>query len=223
MSLSLEVRSVRESGENLFHLVCAAEPELLESYHTPGQFLVITDEGGAEGFFAIANRPGQDGIELLIKNGGDLAAKLCAAQPGAQFSCGVAQGKGFPRPADAQTPLHLFAMGSGIAPLRALIQTHLDGDWSGSTVTLWQSSFRREGLPFAGEYPAWREDGVRIYECLDDAGDASTGNVVDQLAKHKPDLSRCTAYWIGSKPYGEAVKTAVLALGLQPGAYLSNY
>lgn len=189
---------------------------------TPGQFLVVTD-GSSEGFFAIANRPGREHLELLVKNKGDLAEKLCAAKAGAKFQSGAAQGNGFPKPDVTKQALHLFSMGSGIAPLRALIQTYLDGEWPGNAVTLWQSAFRRESLPFANEYAAWREAGLRVFECLDDAGDASTGNVVDQLALHKPDLKDSTVYWIGSKPYGEAVKTAALALGLQPDACVSNY
>lgn len=73
----------------------------------------------------------QGALELLIKmQPGATAELLCNAAPGAEVAVSPVQGKGFPvdrLPADSVDTVLLFASGSGITPLRAVIESGVLG------------------------------------------------------------------------------------------------
>ncbi len=239
MSYQLRLQSRNESGQDLQHLVFEADQALIESYTAPGQFLVleVPDDAGEikKGFFAIASPPGGANgsrIELLIKNAGDPASRICSAEIGTAFSCGPAQGNGFPVPARSADRIHLFSMGSGLAPLRALLLHELqtnakkNGDTALSRYCLWQGSFTRAHLPFADEYEGWEAAGLELHRCLDEddaLSDAVPGNVVERLRDTAPDLRGSAAFWIGSRDFGQALIETTGELGLPAEALLSNY
>lgn len=240
MSYRLRLIAKQESGTGLFHLSFAADGAVLESFHAPGQFLVVNgpvqDQQGEskKGFFAIASRPGDERIELLIKRSGDPATALCAAAIDDEFECSEAQGAGFAPPSGRIDRLHLFSMGSGLAPLRSLILASLAADQSAGArpanapppldkITLWQGSFTRAHLPFRDEYEAWEAAGLEIHLCLDEDLDETPGNVIERLRDFAPDLRGSAACWIGSKEFGQALSAATAEFGLPPEALYTNF
>ncbi len=99
-------------------------------YTRPGQYVQIkVGDDGKPGFFAIASAPdtnNQGVLELLIKNAGEAAEKLCALGAGAQVDASPVQGKGFPIeriPVDSHSTVLMFATGTGISPIKALIES----------------------------------------------------------------------------------------------------
>ncbi|MEQ9366262.1 MAG: FAD-dependent oxidoreductase [Leptospirales bacterium] len=242
MSYRLRILSKQESGKDLIHLTCAADGAVLESFHTPGQFLVVSVPGDGsgeakKGFFAIASRPGAEHIELLIKRQGAPATALCDAPVDSEFECSEAQGGGFAAPTGRIDHIHLFAMGSGLAPLRSYILTSLAAEESASApkknrgatpppmskLTLWQGSFAKANLPFRDEYEAWEAAGLEIILCLDQDSEEIPGNVSERLRELSPDLRGSAAYWIGSKEFGQALKEATARCGLPPEALFTNF
>lgn len=239
MNYRMRLNSKNESGQGLFHLTFKADGAVLESFHTAGQFLVLTipDDGDAEpkkGFFAIASQPGAEYIELLIKRSGDPATALCDAAIGTEFECNEAQGTGFEAINGRVDHVHLFAMGSGLAPLRSYILTCMAAQAGTGgqrkpalppmeRLTLWQGSFTKDNLPFRDEYEAWEAAGLEIILCLDEDEDEKPGNVVERLNDQAPDLRGSAAYWIGSKEFGQALKVATGQLGLPPEALFTNF
>lgn len=110
-------------------------------YTRPGQYIQVkVGEEGKPGFFAIASAPdanNQGVLELLIKNAGDAAEKLCASEAGAQVDASPVQGKGFPIdriPAESHSTVFMFATGTGISPIKALIES---GDIQVPTGCMW--------------------------------------------------------------------------------------
>ncbi|MCR9142633.1 MAG: hypothetical protein NXI24_10310 [bacterium] len=233
MSYRLRLAAKEESGTDLFHLSWEADGAVLESFHTPGQFLVVntppTDAApeGGKGFFAIASRPGSGGIELLIKRSGGSATALCDAEIGAEFDCSEAQGAGFAAPAGRVDQIHLFSMGSGLAPLRSYILSRMAAAGGSasplSKVTLWQGSFAKSNLPFRDEYEAWEAAGLEIVLCLDQDLDSVPGNVIERLEEIAPDMRGSAAYWIGSKEFGQALRVAATECGLPEDALFTNF
>lgn len=92
-------------------------------------FTCIQVGDGKPGFFAIASPPdpnNQGVLEFLIKGQGDTAEALCDLAPGSEVSVSPVMGKGFPVekiPAEDHPTVLLFATGSGISPVKALIES----------------------------------------------------------------------------------------------------
>jgi len=100
----------------------------LASAHTrPGQIVKLHAPGHRPGYFALANAPRGDGTgELLVKRGTPLADSVIAvAQHGAIVEATAPFGEGFPIEHAQGRDVLLFAAGSGITPIRSLLQYHL--------------------------------------------------------------------------------------------------
>lgn len=177
--------------------------------------------GAAKGFFAFSAAPNDKKLEFLVKNDGDIAKILCEEED-PQVECSPPQGNGFTLSGDGGRPVHLFSMGSGLGPLRALIQYRIQGFFHAPEITLWQASFTRASLPFADEYDAWRASGVVVRLCLDQDEGPDTGSIIEHLHREKIDLSEAVGYWIGSREFGEAVGRSAAQLGMKPERFLTN-
>ena len=125
--------------------------QLALGYQKGGQFLQLKVAGGKPGFYAIASGPDPNNkgvVELLVKCSGETAEALCNAAEGRRplslfrlFDClrplskllagseveaSNVMGKGFPvdKCPPGQFPtLLIFATGSGISPIRSLIES----------------------------------------------------------------------------------------------------
>lgn len=107
-----------------------------EAYGTPGQFVQMRTNADAKpAFLAIASPPRAEPktvLELLIKSTEGTAGEICALKQGATVDVSPPMGGGFDlegkAPAAAAPKALLFATGSGISPVRALIKSGaLDG------------------------------------------------------------------------------------------------
>jgi NAD(P)H-flavin reductase len=140
-----------------FRGVALALPAALaEAHERPGQVVKARTPAG-EGFFALASAPAAGAVDLLLKRGGKVADALAAAaRPGATVELTAPFGNGFPvEEADGRDVL-LFAAGSGIAPVRALVQHLLSHRDRFGRATLFYG--QRHGAEFAyrDEAVAWR-------------------------------------------------------------------
>ncbi len=214
-----QVEKITDSGRGLKHLILQVPTEVTAEYRTPGQYVVLS-QGEEKSFFAIASAPNDAGLHLLVKDQPGLAARICALQPGEEIECSPAQGKGFQL--DEGRDTHLFSMGSGISPFRALIEHHINGGFKSSGLTLWQGCLDREHLPFSEDIARWESQGINIKLCFDREGDV-VENVRQRLVREAPDLVGALAFWIGSKDFGSEVKDAAVNLGLKTDDYRSNY
>lgn len=127
------------SSGNFVTVSVDVPPSLVEDYKIPGQYVQvkqnIDDEEGKPLFLAIASPPlreGEDGsrIEFLIKKT-DNNGWITDAEEGASIGISQVMGGGFPIEEECRGfkydfPLQnclLFANGSGIAPIRAAIES----------------------------------------------------------------------------------------------------
>ena len=268
-SLPLSVLKKQENGKSLYHFICEAPPSLCESYQQAGQYLSLSPIENSEngGFFALgaAPTPRQTQLEFLIKWQKDqLPEELCKRKEGeVLFACKQILGEGFGKAFSsnklsdyhAQRPkkpksLHLFSMGSGLAPLRAVLQSILQ-DWARlrretpdtrnidfSNITLWQGSHSKDSLPFHAEYSKWLAQGVNIELCLSKvegtenlsslsnlAGKININkcNIVDALAQKRPDLRGSLACWVGSSDFGKSLCGRVNELGMVDSDLHDNF
>ena len=208
-------------GRGMRRLVFAAPPSLRSGFRVPGQFLEIKAVG-EQGFFAIASAPAEPNLELLVKEQTGLAAHLCQLSEGAEIGVAEILGRGFDLSSIDGRPLHLFSMGSGLAPLRALLRALPKGPDKPTEVFLWQASFSRSYLPYPEEFPEWEQAGVRVFYCFDQEGTGSA-SVPERLRSSRIDLSEAVCVWVGSPAFGESVRTAAIEMGAHESRVLTNF
>lgn len=209
----------------------ADDPAVPASFTCPGQFVIVRagDEGAPQAFFALASRPGDATLDLLVKGGpGDAAHALLALAPGDRAWMSVAQGRGFPILDHAGKDVLLLAVGSGISPIRSLVWWLAAHRAEYAGVTLFQGGRTRAHLAYRAEVEAWRAEGIAVHHVLSreaaggDAGVAE-GYVQDVLAAHPIDPGNTVAFVCGMPAMVEGVKAALARRGVSSEAVFLNY
>lgn len=175
--------------------VTAEKGSLADSYRVPGQYVQIKAAGVADakpGFFAISCAPNIQGyFEFLIKET-EGSAWLTGVAPGDQVLMSPVGGKGFPMsrlepfqfPAvpeeEAVKDILLFATGSGIAPIRAAIESQLNGLRAPSrrSIKLYYGARYPSRMAYMDRFPLWASDKVEVIPVMSrptEAADEWTG------------------------------------------------
>jgi sulfhydrogenase subunit gamma (sulfur reductase) len=205
-------------------------PPLARAHVRPGQLVKIRTDAG-EGFFALASAPAPGGeVDLLVKRGGKVAdAAVERGVTGATLEVTEPFGNGFPVEEAVGNDVLLFAAGSGIAPIRALVQ-HLVAERDRfNRVTLFYG--QRHGAEFAygREYLAWERRGVRVLLCPSRADDAWQGlrgrvqEVARSLAFGGSAPEDAVAFACGMKAMVEDVRRTLARAGVPPARVHANF
>uniref|UniRef100_A0A0D9VFC7 FAD-binding FR-type domain-containing protein n=1 Tax=Leersia perrieri TaxID=77586 RepID=A0A0D9VFC7_9ORYZ len=168
--------------------------DLAASYTAPGQYLLIRVPGEDDlkpAFMAIASPPGgAAGFEFLVKTvPGTTAEKLCGLRDGDVVELGAIMGNGFPisrinPPDEAQTVL-LFATGTGISPIRSLIEFGFDADQR-ADVRLYYGARNLQTMAYQDKFTNWESTGLKVIPVLsraDDSWQGERGYVQDAFLK----------------------------------------
>ena len=207
----------------------ALPPPLSRAHAHPGQVVKIRTAPG-EGFFALASAPGQGGADLLIKRGGAIAdAVVAGALPGRALELTEPFGNGFPVGEAVGKDVLLFAAGSGIAPVRALIQHLLARRDAFHRITLFYG--QRHGAEFAyrGEWATWERGGVRVVLCPSRADDVWEGvrgrvqEVARTLSFGGSPPGETSAFASGMAAMVEDVRRTLAEAGVPPQRVYSNF
>ena len=198
-------------------------PSAAAAHQRPGQVVKVKVAPG-ESYFALATAPAADGrVELLVKRGGPVAdAVVSAAQPGAVLQVTAPFGRGFPLETALGRDVLLFAAGSGMAPIRSLIQALIARRDEVDRVVLFYG--QRHGAEFAyrSEHLGWERHGVRVVLCPsgeDDTWPGVRGRV--QEAARALDWggarpAHASAFVSGMSPMVNDVRAALAAAGAPP-------
>lgn len=175
--------------------VTAEKGSLTDSYRVPGQYVQIKAAGVADakpGFFAISCAPNIQGFfEFLIKET-EGSAWFTGVAPGDQVLMSPVGGKGFPMsrldptqfPAvpeeEAVKDILLFATGSGIAPIRAAIESQLNGLRAPArrSIKLYYGARYPARMAYMDRFPLWASDKVEVIPVMSrptEAADEWTG------------------------------------------------
>jgi sulfhydrogenase subunit gamma (sulfur reductase) len=151
---------------------------LCDAYRVPGMYVQVREgEGGKPGFFALSCAPNIQGVfEFLVKET-EGTAWLAAKRAGDSVQMSPIMGKGFPistrlqllaYPAlpeeRAPTDIIMFATGSGIAPIRAAIESRLNGvnPAQRKSVKLYYGARYPERMAYRDRFKLWESDRVEV-------------------------------------------------------------
>jgi NAD(P)H-flavin reductase len=203
---------------------------LAASHTVPGQVVKLRAPSG-EAYFALASAPAADAtVDLLLKRGGRIADELVAsALPGARVETSAPFGKGFPIGQAEGRDLLLFAAGSGIAPVRALIQHVIAHRNRFHRVSLFYGQRRGADFAYRSEHLDWERHGIRVVLCPSNADEAWPGvrgrvqEVARALALAGSDPAGTEAYVCGMTAMVNEVKGTLKDAGVPPDHVHLNF
>ena len=206
-------------------------PALARDHVRPGQVVKVRAAGAGEGFFALASAPDPGGMaELLVKRGGRVAdAAIAAARPGGTLEMTRPFGNGFPVEEAEGRDVLLFAAGSAIGPIRALVQHLVTHRNRFGRITLFYGQRRGAEFAYRGEHLDWERRGVRVVLCPSGEEDAWLGlrgrvqEVARSLAFGGAPPTDAVAYVAGMTAMVEDVRRTLAAAGIPPGRVHANF
>ena len=198
-------------------------PHIEAAHRTPGQFLTLA----ASTPVAIASAPGH-GLELLLKQGGTAHELLIGQKVGAPLELDLdgPSGHGYPLARHAGKDLVLLGAGSGIAPLRAVLQAVLDERTRWGDVHLYYGHRQPGEFAYRGELGRWQAAGVRVVEAvsgLDPSWTGARGRVHQALEAVPPPLGNAVAYVCGMAEMVADTSTTLARMGLPAESVFRNY
>eukprot|EP00178_Gracilaria_changii_P021272 TRINITY_DN63288_c0_g1_i1.p1 TRINITY_DN63288_c0_g1~~TRINITY_DN63288_c0_g1_i1.p1 ORF type:complete len:310 (-),score=41.92 TRINITY_DN63288_c0_g1_i1:585-1514(-) len=215
---------------------------LIDSYRVPGMFVQMrASPEDKPSFFAISCAPNVAGyFEFLIKES-ENSQSICAIKEGGIVEMSPVMGKGFPmsrlnisdydeghKPKD----ILLFATGSGIAPIRAAIESPLNGlnVPLRRSVKLFYGARYPNRMPYMERFGMWQVDGVKIIPVMSrpeeafDKWDGETGYIQDVLKNVSIDNpSETAALLCGVKGMTEDVTKLLIEAGVPENRILLNF
>ena len=203
-----------------------------EAYGTPGQFVQMRTNADAKpAFLAIASPPRAEPktvLELLIKSTEGTAGEICALKQGATVDVSPPMGGGFDlegkAPAAAAPKALLFATGSGISPVRALIKS---GALDGRDVSLFYGTTSERTCAFFEEFADWkRTHGVAVTHVQSQVGGPPTyvqDALKDVVAAGAVDADATCAVLCGQKEMTEAVIAILTEAGVPKEKCIMNF
>jgi len=208
----------------------ALPPALAHTHERPGQVVKAHTDAG-EAFFALASAPDPGATaELLLKRGGKVGdALVAAAVRGRTIALSRAFGEGFPVEEAEGRDVLLFAAGSAIGPIRALVQHLTTHRNRYGRVTLFYG--QRHGAEFAyrNEHMDWERRGVRVVLCPsreDDAWQGVRGRVQEvarSLAFGGAPPGEAVAFVSGMTAMVDDVRRTLAGAGVPPGRVHANF
>jgi NAD(P)H-flavin reductase len=201
--------------------VSLAAPAIEAAHLAPGQFITLS----ASTPVAIASAPGH-GLELLVKKDGTAHEVLGGLRVGAELDVDGPSGHGYPLARHVGRDLVLLGAGSGIAPLRAVVQAVLDARASWGAVHVLYGHRAPAEFAYRGESDAWRAAGVHLTEVVSGADPSWTGargRVHEVLAAAPPPLANAVGYVCGMAEMVADATATLVRLGLRGEDVFTNY
>lgn len=219
---------------------------LCDAFRVPGMYVQIRPNADVKpGFFAISCAPNVQGIfEFLIKDNPktDWITTLSA---GDTVEVSPVMGNGFPvskqldlfqyppvPEGEQPKDVLLFATGSGIAPIRSVIESRLNGinPAQRRSVKLYYGARYPERMPYKDRFPLWQSDNIEVIPVMSqpDKGqepwDGRKGYIQDALREDGiASPAETGAVLCGVKGMTEEVKKILTDAGVKEDRILFNF
>ncbi|MGE0786454.1 MAG: hypothetical protein AB7S26_12360 [Sandaracinaceae bacterium] len=193
-----------------------------------GQFCKMRIDG-KEGIFAMYSAPGELGAEFLVRvgnpDGGEAADALVALPDGARVAISRPAGRGFDLRAARGCDLHFVATGTGIAPVRAAIETVLADRASYGELSLDHGVRTEAHLAVGSALDRWRSLGIDVriaYSRIAEDGRLIGSTVQASLRQRTMRVDRAYVLAVGQSTMLEELVTIVGERGADATRVLTN-
>lgn len=235
------------SSGNFVSVTMNVPSELVEEYRIPGQYVQVKPADNDEAkplFLAIASAPIKEGetgnsVEFLIKKT-ENNDWITNSSSGAAFAISQVMGKGFPIAENCDGfkydfPVQnclLFANGSGIAPIRAAMESGQlkiakPGE-GGRTARLYYGCATIEDMPYLSKFGDWEANGFEVVPVISRPEECKwegrTGYIQTAAEEDGIAIPRNTAALLcGVKGMAESVKDLLSKAGVFEGRVMTNF
>ncbi|KAK7280393.1 hypothetical protein RJT34_25457 [Clitoria ternatea] len=230
---------VEPAAESLFHVSIDVSdaPDLIASHTRAGQYLQVrVPDAPKPSFLAIASPPklasARGAFEFLVKSiAGSTAEALCALKRGDVVELSQVMGNGFDisriDPPGKFGTVFIFATGSGISPIRSLIESGFDTG-KRSDVRLYYGARNLQRMAYQDRFKDWESSGVKIVPVLSQPDDSWTGErgyvqAAFTRAKQISNPLSTGAVLCGQKQMTEEVTSILVADGVSAEKILKNF
>lgn len=227
-----EVATIEDAAQGLKAITIMPPDDVAAGFLIPGQYVQIRAPGAEKaGFFAIASAPGADGaFQFLIKeqppsDWSPGTGWLTGASSGAALEMSQVMGSGFrvAEQLDGVDSVLLFAAGSGISPIRSVIESDV---LKGRSMSLYYGAQTPAQMAYQDKFAQWESLGVSVTPVISQPGDSewagATGYVQD-VAKAAGVPASCAMLMCGMKGMAEGVKALASDSGVPPEKVLANF
>lgn len=200
-----------------------------ERHQSPGQYALLGWQRDSLTPMALASVPGLKPIEVLISSATaeEQEALLDDEWPerGAPLWASDPQGPGFPLERARGRPLLLFAGGSGIGAIRAVVETLLPRREAFGPVSLFYGVRSPELFCFRESFETWRRHGVDVIEVVsrDPSYAGLRGYVQEALPASLERASEAVAFVCGRPEMERDVTDALVARGVSATNVFRNW
>jgi NAD(P)H-flavin reductase len=222
------VAAVLPATEDLTELILdIGGTPLVGTHRAPGQYVRLALPEVGESPFAIASPPEPFGTrwEFLLKGGSALADTLMRLQPGAQVHSKRPEGRGFPLVQARGGNLLLFATGSGISPIRSVIESVRAERSAYGRVTLYFGARTPQAFAYEDELHHWESTGIRVVRTVSQPGASGWQGLTGYVQAHlgEVQVEDTLAFVCGQSGMVQEVIDALRARGLPREAIHLNY
>jgi NAD(P)H-flavin reductase len=202
-------------------------PGFAAAYDRAGQFCKIRI-GGHEGVFAMFSAPNERPLSFLVRVGnpdhGEAADALAASTPHAPIEMTLPAGHGFALERARGRDVLFVATGTGIAPVRAAIESVLAERAAYGALTLDHGLRSLGHLAIAPDVERWRalDMSVHVHLSTPEPGGVHGVTVQDALRARRPDLSNAAVVAVGQAEMLASLREDVRSLGGDPELFLVN-
>lgn len=169
--------------------ICLDDPEVAERYRfRPGQFNMLYVPGIGESAISVSGNPDESSfLAHTIRTAGNVTHALAGLGTGGQIGLRGPYGTPWPLDECVGRDVILVAGGIGMAPLRPVVCSLLANRERYGHITLLMGARTPDGLLYADEWPAWKEQ-LDVQRTVDRAPDDWQGNVgvVTSLLERMP-------------------------------------
>jgi len=248
-SATITSTSAASASGNFVGLKVDVSADLVEAYKVPGQYVQvkqdINDEEGKVLFLAIASAPGAEtegsSIEFLVKKT-DSNDWITNVDDGTAIAVSQVLGGGFPIEEEMSGFKHdfplqnclLFANGSGIAPIRAAIESGQlnigkPGE-GGRTARLYFGCTTPADMPYLTKFREWETNGIEVVPVISRPEECEgewtgrTGYVQNLVEEDGVAIPRNTgALLCGVKGMAESIKDLLTTAGVFESRVMTNF
>lgn len=192
---------------------------------SPGQFLMVSVLGFGEAPFSISSSPTKKQyLELVIRKVGRLTQALFDQAEGDKIFIRGPYGNGFPLKKLQGKNVLVIAGGCGLAPLRSIIQYHLDKKNYFNHLQIFYGAKSPDDLLFKDEIKTWQKNAEMILtvDKSDHQWQGNSGQITNLLTAKTINSDNAVALVCGPPAMYDSVVKKLLALGFKDqNIYLS--
>lgn len=215
------------AAESQFLMSLEVPREVWVAHNQPAQFVDFVLPEIKPWRATIANRPGRELFDFIIKEKGERSTRIASLNPGDEVKITKPQGFGFPILAYRGHDVILITCGVAIAAMRAVIQEILLSRWDWANVSLFYGERTADKFVLFEEREKWREAGIDIYLSVSRPAEGTYWNghvgwVQENILRLRPNVLRAAVFVAGRDDMIENVRATMLMLNLSPDKFILN-